>query len=459
MAPHGAKTSICEGLRFMPQYSAGDTAWVLIAAAFVLLMTPGLAFLYGGMTRAKSTLNIMMMSLASIGIVTIIWITFGYSVAFGHKGAIIGPIQQSVLGAEESSAPLINGTSPYAIPVLAFAAFQLTFAIITTALISGSIADRTKFSSWCVFAALWVTIVYLPVAHWSFDFGDATGKGAGWLAARGLQDFAGGTVVEINSGFAGLAMALVLGKRVGWRKDPMRPHNVPLVIIGAGLLWFGWFGFNAGSALGANHLAALAFMNTQIAGSVALAGWLVVERIRDGKPTSLGAASGAVAGLVAITPSCAFVSPMGAAIIGLLAGVLCALAIGLKYRLGYDDSLDVVGLHGVGGVIGTLAIGFLGTSAVNSAGKDGLFYGGGTQLLQVQALGTFSVLAYSFIMTFLIGTVLDKTIGMRISRDAEIEGVDLTEHAESGYEFDHGSGSGSVGGILSGALQSKGNDE
>ena len=435
--------------------NAGDTAWVLVAAAMVLLMTPGLAFLYGGMTRVKSTLNIMMMSLISIGIVTALWVTFGYSMTFGHGGGFIGPIKQSALGAAESADAVVNGTTPYHIPVLAFAAFQLTFAIITTALISGSIADRTKFVSWCVFAALWAVLVYFPVAHWSFDFGDANGKGAGWLAARGLQDFAGGTVVEINSGVAGLAMALVLGKRVGWRKDPMRPHNVPLVLIGAGLLWFGWFGFNAGSALGANHLAALAFMNTQIAGSLALVGWLVVERYRDGKPTSLGAASGAVAGLVAITPSCAFVSPVGAAVIGLLAGVICALAIGLKYRLGYDDSLDVVGLHGVGGVIGTLAIGFFGVSAVNSAGKDGLFYGGGWHLLGVQALGVVAVIAYTFTMTYLIGWGIDKTIGMRITRDAEIEGIDLTEHAESGYELDHAGGSGSVGGILSSAVRSE----
>ena len=435
--------------------NAGDTAWVLVAAAMVLLMTPGLAFLYGGMTRVKSTLNIMMMSLISIGIVTALWVTFGYSMTFGHGGGFIGPIKLSDLGAAESAEAVVNGTTQYHIPVLAFAAFQLTFAIITTALISGSIADRTKFVSWCVFAALWAVLVYFPVAHWSFDFGDANGKGAGWLAARGLQDFAGGTVVEINSGVAGLAMALVLGKRVGWRKDPMRPHNVPLVLIGAGLLWFGWFGFNAGSALGANHLAALAFMNTQIAGSLALVGWLVVERYRDGKPTSLGAASGAVAGLVAITPSCAFVSPVGAAVIGLLAGVICALAIGLKYRLGYDDSLDVVGLHGVGGVIGTLAIGFFGVSAVNSAGKDGLFYGGGWHLLGVQALGVVAVIAYTFTMTYLIGWGIDKTIGMRITRDAEIEGIDLTEHAESGYELDHAGGSGSVGGILSSAVRSE----
>jgi Amt family ammonium transporter len=416
----------------------------------VLLMTPGLAFLYGGMTRAKSTLNMMMMSLVTIGIVTALWVIFGYSLAFGHGGGIIGPLSLSDLGSNESSLPLVNGPSPFAIPVLAFAAFQLTFAVITTALISGSIADRTKFISWCVFAGLWATLVYFPIAHWSFDFGDDKGNGAGWLAGRGLEDFAGGTVVEINSGIAGLAMAIVLGKRIGWRKDPMRPHNVPLVLIGAGLLWFGWFGFNAGSALGANHLAALAFMNTQIAGSIALLGWLVVEKYRDGKPTSLGAASGAVAGLVAITPACAFVSSAGAAIIGLLAGVICSLAIGLKYRLGYDDSLDVVGLHGVGGIIGTLAIGFFGTKAVNSAGKDGLFYGGGAHLLSVQALAVFAVIAYSFVVTFAIGKFLDKSIGMRISRDDEIEGVDLTEHAETGYEFDGRGGGGAAGALFSG---------
>jgi ammonium transporter, Amt family len=432
------------------QISAGDTAWVLVAAAMVLLMTPGLAFLYGGMTRAKSTLNMMMMSLVTIGIVTALWVIFGYSLAFGHGGGVIGPLSLSDLGSNESSLPLVNGPSPFAIPVLAFAAFQLTFAVITTALISGSIADRTKFISWCVFAGLWATLVYFPIAHWSFDFGDDKGNGAGWLAGRGLEDFAGGTVVEINSGIAGLAMAIVLGKRIGWRKDPMRPHNVPLVLIGAGLLWFGWFGFNAGSALGANHLAALAFMNTQIAGSIALLGWLVVEKYRDGKPTSLGAASGAVAGLVAITPACAFVSSAGAAIIGLLAGVICSLAIGLKYRLGYDDSLDVVGLHGVGGIIGTLAIGFFGTKAVNSAGKDGLFYGGGAHLLSVQALAVFAVIAYSFVVTFAIGKFLDKSIGMRISRDDEIEGVDLTEHAETGYEFDGRGGGGAAGALFSG---------
>ena len=437
--------------------NTGDTAWVLVSAAMVLLMTPGLAFLYGGMTRAKSTLNMMMMSMVSIGIVTVLWVLYGYSVSFGHGGPWLGPISLSDIGAAADSGVAVNGTTATTIPVLAFAAFQLTFAIITTALISGAIADRTKFSAWCIFAALWATLVYFPVAHWAFDFGDASGNGAGWLAARGLQDFAGGTVVEINSGISGLAMALVLGKRAGWRKDPMRPHNIPLVLIGAGLLWFGWFGFNAGSALGANHLAALAFLNTQIAGSTALCGWLLTERLRDGRATSLGAASGAVAGLVAITPSCAFVTPLGAAIIGLVAGVVCAAAIGLKYRFGYDDSLDVVGLHGIGGIIGTLAIGFLGASVVNPGGKNGLFYGGGLELLKDQAMGVGAVLVYSFTVTFAIGWALDKTIGMRITRDEEIEGVDLTEHAESAYEFDNrGSGGAGLGAVLSAARSTEG---
>jgi len=437
--------------------NAGDTAWVLVSAALVLLMTPGLAFLYGGMTRAKSTLNMMMMSMVSIGIVTVLWVLYGYSTSFGHGGPWLGPIALSDIGAAADSGVAVNGSTPTNIPVLAFAAFQLTFAIITTALISGAIADRTKFSAWCIFAGLWATLVYFPVAHWSFDFGDASGHGAGWLAARGLQDFAGGTVVEINSGISGLAMALVLGKRAGWRKDPMRPHNIPLVLIGAGLLWFGWFGFNAGSALGANHLAALAFMNTQIAGSTALCGWLLTERVRDGRATSLGAASGAVAGLVAITPACAFVTPLGAALIGLVAGVVCAAAIGLKYRFGYDDSLDVVGLHGIGGIIGTLAIGLLGASVVNPGGKNGLFYGGGLELLKAQATGVGAVLVYSFTVTFAIGWALDKTIGMRITRDEEIEGVDLTEHAESAYEFDNrGSGGAGLGAVLSAARSNEG---
>ena len=290
----------------------------------------------------------------------------------------------------------------------------------------------------------------LPVAHWVFDFGSTDTAGAGWLAARGVLDFAGGTAVHINAGAAGLALALVLGKRVGFKREAMRPHSLPLVLLGAGLLWFGWFGFNAGSALGANATAALALLNTQVATAGALAGWLIVERLRDGHPTSLGAASGAVAGLVAITPACAFVAPWAAVVIGVIAGAVCALAVGLKYKFGYDDSLDVVGVHLVGGLWGTLSVGLFGTTSATSWGANGLFYGGGAELLIKQATGAFAVLAFSFIVTYAIGWLLEKTIGFRISRDEEIEGVDVTSHAESAYELESRSGSG-LGGLLVGS--------
>ncbi len=430
------------------ELSAGDTAWVLAASAMVLLMTPGLAFFYGGMTRAKSTLNMMMMSFITIGVVSVLWVIYGYAVAFGDSGSQwYGALTWSKLGS--SVTDLVSNGSAYPIPVLAFAVFQLMFAVITPALISGSIADRTKFVTWTIFVAIWVSVVYFPVAHWVFDFGGSDATGAGWLAARGVLDFAGGTAVHINAGAAGLALSIVLGKRVGWRKDPMRPHNIPIVLIGAGLLWFGWFGFNAGSALGANGTAALAFMNTQVATAGAVIGWLIVERIRDGHATSLGAASGAVAGLVAITPACAFVDPWAATVIGVIAGAICALAVGLKYRFGFDDSLDVVGVHLVGGIVGCLSIGIFATKAVNEFGGDGLLYGGGLTLLGKQALGAFSVLAYSFVVTLILGFVLDKTIGFRISRDQEIEGIDLTEHAETAYELE-GRGGGGIGAVLSG---------
>jgi Amt family ammonium transporter len=429
------------------ELNAGDTAWVLVSCALVLLMTPGLAFFYGGMTRAKSTLNMMMMSFAAIGIVSVLWVIYGYAFAFGDSGsAYIGAFSLSNLGSTVND--LVSNGAAYPIPVLAFSAFQLMFAIITPALISGAIADRTKFITWCVFVAIWVTVVYFPVAHWVFDFGSSDATGAGWLAARGVLDFAGGTAVHINAGAAGLALAILLGKRVGWRKDPMRPHSLPLVLIGSGLLWFGWFGFNAGSALGANGTAALALMNTQVATAGALGGWLLVERVRDGHATSLGAASGAVAGLVAITPACAFVAPWAAVVIGVLAGAICALAVGLKYRLGFDDSLDVVGVHLVGGIVGCLSIGLFATKAVNAFGADGVFYGGGWALFGKQALGAFSVLGYSFLATLVIGFILDKTLGLRISRDEEIEGIDLTYHAETAYEFESRGGAG--GSILTG---------
>jgi Amt family ammonium transporter len=312
------------------------------------------------------------------------------------------------------------------------------FAIITPALISGAIADRTKFFSWAIFVAIWVTVVYFPVAHWVFAFGNKVGDtvtGVGYLAGKGVQDFAGGTAVHINAGAAGLALAIVLGKRVGWRKESMRPHSLPLVMLGSGLLWFGWFGFNAGSSLAANGIAGLAVMNTQVATAGALIGWLLVERIRNGHATSLGASSGVVAGLVAITPACAFVAPWAAVVIGFIAGVLCSLAVSVKYKFGIDDSLDVVGVHLVGGIWGSLAIGLFGTSAVNSIGLDGIFYGGGTALLGKQALGVGLVFAYSFIATLVIGYAIEKTIGFRVPRDVETEGIDVTEHAESAYEF------------------------
>ncbi len=421
------------------ELNSGDTAWVLASTALVLLMTPGLAFFYGGMTRAKSTLNMMMMSFAAISIVSIIWVVYGFSLAFGDSGsAYFGAFEFGHLG--QAVGELTNNGGVYGIPLLAFAGFQLMFAIITPALISGAIADRAKFMTWCVFVALWVTIVYFPVAHWVFDFGtkqaDGTITGAGWLAARGVEDFAGGTAVHINAGAAGLALAIILGRRIGFKKHPTRPHNLPFVLLGAGLLWFGWFGFNAGSALGATDTAALALMNTQVATAAGLAGWLILERIRDGHATSLGAASGAVAGLVAITPACAFVAPWAAVVIGLVAGIVCALAVGLKYKLNYDDSLDVVGVHLVGGIVGCLLIGVFGTSKVNSLGLDGLAYGGGWELMGKQVLGAGSVLVYSFVVTLILGFLLEKTLGFRISRDAELEGIDYVEHAETAYEFE-----------------------
>jgi Amt family ammonium transporter len=418
--------------------NTGDTAWVLVSSALVLLMTPGLALFYGGMVRAKSVLNMMMMSLVTIGVVSVLWVIYGFKLAFGYEANSkwYGEISFSGLGSAVNE--LTNNGGVYPIPLLAFAAFQLMFAIITPALISGAIADRTKFIAWAVFVAIWSTVVYFPVAHWVFAFGNKVGDtvtGAGFLAARGVQDFAGGTAVHINAGAAGLALAFILGRRVGWRRESMRPHSMPLMLIGAALLWFGWFGFNAGSALGANGIAALALMNTQVATAAAALGWLLVEKIRDGHPTSLGGASGAVSGLVAITPACAFVAPWAAVVIGLLSGVLCALAVGLKYKFNFDDSLDVVGIHLMGGLWGSLSIGIFGSAAINSIGLNGIIYGGGFELLGKQAFGAFFVLAYSFIATLIIGFIIDKTIGFRVKEDAEVAGIDYDQHAETAYEL------------------------
>ncbi len=431
--------------------SPGDTAWMLASSALVLLMTPGLAFFYGGLTRSKSTLNMMMMSFICIFIVSVLWVLFGFKLAFASTSTsgFFGDFSLGHIGNASAEIVAFGGTGT-GIPVIVFAAFQLMFAIITPALISGAIADRAKFLSWSIFATLWAIIVYFPVAHWVFDFGVSGGASgdeavshAGWLTKfmapigkAGVEDFAGGTAVHINAGAAALALAIVLGKRVGFKKNPMRPHNVPWVLLGSGLLWFGWFGFNAGSAVGSNGLAGLAFMNTQVATAAALGGWLIVEYFRDGHATSVGAASGAVAGLVAITPACGFITPWAAIILGLLAGAVCAFAVGLKYKLGYDDSLDVVGVHLVGGIFGTLFIGFFSSSAINSFANDGLFYGGGLGQLGRQAVGAGSVLVYSFVVAFILGWVINKTIGFRVSEDAEVEGIDINEHAESAYEFD-----------------------
>jgi len=418
--------------------NSGDTAWVLTCTALVLLMTPGLAFFYGGMVRVKSVLNMMMMSMITVGIVSLLWVIYGFEIAFGHKADSpwYGNLSFSGLGGVVND--FTNNGGVYPIPVLVFATFQLMFAIITPALISGAIADRAKFTAWAIFVAIWSTLVYFPVAHWVFAFGNKVGDtitGAGYLAGKGVQDFAGGTAVHINAGAAGLALAIVLGKRIGWRKESMRPHSLPLVMLGAALLWFGWFGFNAGSALAANGTAGLALINTQVAAAGAVLGWLLVEKVRNGHATSLGAASGVVSGLVAITPACAFVAPWAAVVIGLVAGAICALSVGIKYKLGVDDSLDVVAVHLVGGIWGSLSIGLFGTSAVNSVGLDGLFYGGGTELMIKQALGVGLVFAYSFVATLIIGYAIEKTIGFRVKKDAEVEGIDLYEHAETAYEM------------------------
>ncbi len=425
----------------MPEISAGDTAWVLVSAALVLLMTaPGLALFYGGMVRAKSTLNMMMMSFGALFVVGIIWVVFGYSVAFGpalDAGSFLGDPSTyfGLNGLLNTSAMALNGAY-YPIPATAFIVFQAMFAVITVALISGAIADRARFDTWLIFAAIWVTIVYLPVARAVFYFGDQDANGGGFIATKiGALDFAGGTAVHINAGAAGLALALVLGKRIGFGKMLLRPSNLPLVMIGAGLLWFGWFGFNAGSALGANGLAGVAFVNTLSATCAAALGWLLVERLRDGHATSLGAASGIVAGLVAITPACAFVDTAGALSIGVIAGVLTALAVGLKYRFGYDDSLDVVGVHLVGGLVGTILIGFFGTKSVNEFSVDGLFYGGGASQLVKQIQAALIVMIFSFVVTYILGTILSKTIGFRVSKEEELEGVDIVLQAESAYDL------------------------
>jgi ammonium transporter, Amt family len=407
----------------------GNTAWVLASAALVLLMTPGLAFFYGGMVRSKNVLGMLMQNYVAIGIVSVLWVLVAYSLAFGGNGVFggfAGNLHQSGLQHMTEQVAGYQGPLAQSIPPIVFVAFQLMFAVITPALITGASADRLKFGAYCVFIGIWLLVVYAPIAHWVFS-------PEGWLFKRGAEDFAGGTVVHANAGAAGLALAIVLGKRLGWKKDPMRPHNLPFTLLGAGLLWFGWFGFNAGSALGANNLAGFAFVNTNTATAAAMIGWIVVEKLRDGHCTTLGAASGAVAGLVAITPAAGFVSPLGSIVLGFIAGALCSLAVLIKYKFGYDDALDVVGVHLVGGVAGALLIGFLGTSDVG--GADGLLYGGGLHLLRLQAETVGAAVGYSFVATLIIAKVIDLVMGLRLTKDEEQEGMDTVLHAETAYDF------------------------
>lgn len=415
----------------------GNTTFILLSAALVLLMAPGLAFFYGGLVKAKSVISMMMMTFGAAGLIGVLWVIYGYAIAFPGSDGLVAPwsIDWSAIGLES----LIEVPEGAAYPPMAFVAFQATFAIITVALISGAIADRAKFGSWMLFAGVWATVVYFPVASWVFNFGlaeDGSFAYGGWITyglqevfGVGVIDFAGGTAVHINAGAAALALALVLGKRVGFQKGVHVPHNPPFVLLGAGLLWFGWFGFNGGSELAADGTAALVYVNTIAATAAALLAWLVVEKLKDGKPTSVGAASGAIAGLVAITPACAALNPIWAIVLGVVAGAVCALAIELKFKWGFDDSLDVVGIHLVGGLIGTLYLGFF-------ANGTGLFMGGdGTQLL-VQAIAAFAVLGYSLILTLVIGFAIEKTLGFRVKSEDEVAGVDLAEHGETGYVLD-----------------------
>ena len=418
--------------------NTGDTAWMLISAGLVTLMIPGLALFYGGQVRVKSVLNMMMMSFGALALVFTLWIIFGFSLVFGDsvggRGLIGDGSEFFLLKGLDNSTALI-GTIPAAV----FIAFQGIFAAITVALISGAIADRAKFGAWMFFTGLWATLVYFQVAHWVFAFDDFVAETGGWIANDlGALDFAGGTAVHINAGAAGLAIAIVLGKRIGFGKSPMRPHNLPLVMLGAALLWFGWFGFNAGSAVASNGTAGFALLNTIGATVAAVLAWLLVEKVSDGNATSLGAASGVVAGLVAITPACAAVGASGALAIGFVAGIVCALSVGLKFKFGFDDSLDVVAVHLVGGIIGTMMIGLVGVDV-------GLFNGGGTEQLGKQAIGVVAVFAYSFILSLILAKIVDLIMGFRIAEAEEISGIDLVIHAERGYELTDNTQGGAFG--------------
>ena len=414
---------------------SGNAAWMLTAASLVLLMTPAVAFFYGGLTRAKSTLNMMMLSVGALAVTSIVWILWGWSTAYGPTdigGIFTNPFEQFALNGLYSYSPddgAFTFTEGDSYPQIIDVAFQVTFAIITVALISGALADRVKYTSWLLFVALWITFDYAPLAHMVWGGGLLSGTGPISTAiGAAAHDFAGGTVVHINAGIASLVTVLVIGRRVGWPQEPMRGHNVPFVLLGAFLLWFGWFGFNAGSALAANGTAGFAWVTTTVATAGAILGWGIVEKIRDGKMTAVGAASGTVAGLVGITPAADIVAPAYAILLGLILGALCAWAVGLKFKFGYDDSLDVVGVHGVGGLTGTLLIGLF-------AAGTGLFNGGGLRQLLVQLIIAAIAIAWSGVITFIIDIVIDKTIGWRVSKEDEIAGIDFAEHGETAYEF------------------------
>lgn len=411
----------------------GDTAWVLASTALVLFMTPGLALFYGGMVRAKNVLGTLMHSVFAMGLMAILWVIVGYTLAFGTDvGGLIGGFD--FLGFRDVGAEAHPAGLGATIPHSLFATFQMMFAVITPALITGAFAERIKFSGYVAFMAAWLLLVYAPVAHWVFH-------PEGWLFKLGALDFAGGTVVHINAGIAALAVILVVGKRRGFGKEAFVPHNLTMTILGAGILWFGWFGFNAGSALGANALAASAFLATNLGAAAGAVGWALMESRKERKATTLGVASGAIAGLVAITPAAGFVGPMGAIAIGLAGGLVCSWAVGLKFRLGYDDSLDVVGVHLVGGIVGSLLVGVFGTISVNEAGVDGLIAGGGLALMGKQIIAVVATLAFSFVATMGIAKLVEATIGLRVSEQDELAGLDLSQHTEVGYSLSDTSGS------------------
>jgi len=405
--------------------SAGDTAFVLMSAAMVMFMTPGLALFYGGMVQNKNILGTLMQSFIVLGVITLEWVLWGYSLSFGtdHAGIIGGLEWFGLNGVGMSPSPDYGSTIPH----FAFMIFQCMFAIITVALITGAFAERMKFSAFLLFALLWSTFVYNPLAHWVWGVG-------GWMGRMGALDFAGGTVVHISSGASALAAVLIIGKRLGYGSTAFIPHNLPMTITGAAILWFGWFGFNAGSALACNGLAASAFVVTHIAAALGALTWIIMEWIHRGEPTTLGAASGAVAGLVAITPASGFVGPVSAILIGGLAGVICYGGVLLKARLGYDDSLDVVGIHGFGGTWGALATGLFASTAVNPDGADGLFFGNPGQLW-IQFVSVIASMAFAFIMTLIILKVVDLTIGLRVTEEEEVSGLDISLHNETGYNF------------------------